>query len=170
MITQSVLKSLVSYDPETGLFTWLSRPETDRFDRAWNARFAGTEAGSLAAHGAIVIRVLGERYLAHRLAWLYVHGEFPREEIDHLNGDATYNALANLREASRSQNMRNTIRASKFARGVRQNGNGFAATIVDHGRRTHLGTFRTEGEAEAAYRSAAERVHGEFAQHLSRAA
>jgi hypothetical protein len=100
-ITAERLRQLLHYDPERGVFTWLSRPA----ERSWNTRFAGTRAGTINGLGYVVIGILGRRYKAHRLAWLYVHGEWPGRELDHINCDKSDNRIANLRPATRSQNI-----------------------------------------------------------------
>ena len=110
-LDQATLRSLVHYDPETGVFTWLRREEADRHSKAWNTRYASKNAGSIMSHGYVEI-TLGtgekrERYTAHRLAWLYIHGEFPEGQIDHANRDRADNRICNLRLATQTQNNHN---------------------------------------------------------------
>jgi hypothetical protein len=73
-------------------------------------RRVGKQLGTLDFYGYIFISVLGRRQLAHRLAWLYVHGELPKEDMDHINGVRNDNRLANLRVCSRAENMQNSVR------------------------------------------------------------
>jgi HNH endonuclease/AP2 domain len=98
MITQERLKDLLHYDTETGVFTWIVT--AGRHDR-WKA---GRVAGSL-SKGYLCIRVDGKLHFAHRLAWLYVYGEFPPKHTDHINGDKSDNRISNLRACSSSVNM-----------------------------------------------------------------
>ena len=81
------LRDVLSYDPETGVFTWIANYHKSRI---------GKPAGSIAPHGYITIRALGTVYYAHRLAWFFVHGEQPHI-IDHINHDRSDNRIANLR-------------------------------------------------------------------------
>ena len=99
MITQSKLKELVHYDPDTGIFIWKKRTS--------NRIKIGNVVGNLHKYGYIEMRVDGERCLAHRLAWLYVYGYMPKL-IDHINRDKKDNRIKNLREANYSQNALNS--------------------------------------------------------------
>ena len=89
--------SLLKYDPETGVFTWLA-------DRAHNA-LAGCIAGSRLSSGYCQIKVGGPLFYTHRLAFLYMTGRWPSAEIDHIDHNRGNNAWGNLREATRSQNL-----------------------------------------------------------------
>jgi hypothetical protein len=105
MITQQELKSLLHYDPVTGVFTWLPRQS-----KSFNTQKAGKEAGTIKVQGRHECRrinVGGKLYYAHRLAWLYVHGKFPDDEIDHINGNALDNRMINMRDVSKVENCRN---------------------------------------------------------------
>jgi len=103
------LRELLEYDPETGVFIW----KTGR-----GSVKAGSVAGSKEANGYVRIRCDGGRYMAHRLAWLYVHGEFPPEEIDHINGVRDDNRLRNLRCVSRTENTRNQRLSNRNTSGI----------------------------------------------------
>jgi len=98
-LTQELLKSLLHYDPETGVFTWLS-------DRGGGISM-GDIAGGNDGRGYIRIRVMGKRHKAHRLVWLYVYGRFPSQHMDHINRNPSDNRLCNLREVNDSQNAQN---------------------------------------------------------------
>src|SRR5687768_4110898 len=109
MLTAERLRELLDYDPDTGVFRWKTRPvraEYLRTDRAWNSRFAGRPAGTL-VKGYVCILIYRRSYRAHRLAWLYVHGEWPRNELDHEHGNRADNRIEKLRSATRGQNMQN---------------------------------------------------------------
>lgn len=110
-MTQAQLKERLHYDPETGIFTWKERPRNDFASPesfpTWNKRFAGKPAGSISNRGYYRIKFWGVPYMSHRLAWLYVHGEWPENEIDHINGVKTDNRISNLREADRLINLAN---------------------------------------------------------------
>ncbi len=81
VLTASRLRRLLSYDSETGLFVWRPRPD----NRQFNAHFAGSVAGTLQSARYVQICIDGEKYLAHRLAFLYIRGSFPRGNVDHAN-------------------------------------------------------------------------------------
>ena len=145
------LRSRMSYDPDDGEFRALVGA---------GRRRAGDRLGYVRADGYRMIMFDGQWRYAHRLAWFYVTGEWPKQEIDHANGDRDDNRIANLREATRSQNMMNTPkRGVCFHRGQQK----WQASIRANGKRTHLGSFATEDEALEAYRLAASVMHGDFA-------
>jgi len=98
MITQTRLKELLDYNPDTGVFTWKVR----RSNIA-----AGTVIFSRHSHGYFQVGVDKKRYLAHRLAWLYVYGEMPEHEIDHINHDPADNRIKNLRCVTHAENLKN---------------------------------------------------------------
>lgn len=99
MLTQSDLRNLLRYDTETGVFVWIN-PASTRVK-------SGDVAGCLGDDGYLKIGIFGKRYKSHRLAWLYVHGQFPECEIDHINGNRADNRIDNLRLASSKQNKEN---------------------------------------------------------------
>lgn len=93
------LRDRLHYSPESGVFTWR---------RGAGARAkAGAVAGTRTEQGYIRIGIDGRYYRAHRLAWLYVHGSWPVEQIDHINGDRADNRIANLREVTAAGNRQN---------------------------------------------------------------
>jgi len=129
----------------------------------------GDIAGSMMSHGYRRICIDNRVYLAHRLAWLYMTGEWPKHQIDHINGNKNDNRHVNLREATNSENMRNTGKRSDNSsgfKGVYWNSEKmrWSAQISYNGRHKSLGTFDTAEEAHVAYRSASEKLHGQFAR------
>lgn len=92
------VRATLHYDAETGAFTRKI---------AWGGRPVGSKVGSLNTVGYWQIGVCGRTYTAQRLAWYYVHGEWPEDDIDHINRDKLDNRLANLRIISRSENLKN---------------------------------------------------------------
>jgi hypothetical protein len=99
MITQFDLQRILSYDPSTGVFTWIN-PTSNRVR-------LNDVAGCLGDDGYLKIQLMGNRYKSHRLAWLYCHGEFPEFELDHIDGVRVNNQLSNLRLATSKQNKEN---------------------------------------------------------------
>src|SRR5882724_1994819 len=95
-LTSEYVRRIINYDPHTGVLTWLPRTadmfndgghSAEHTSRKWNARFAGSPVITKNARGYVCIRINGSRYLAHRIAWLYIAGSWPPNQIDHENGD-----------------------------------------------------------------------------------
>lgn len=151
-------RHLFSYDPETGhIFRTKCRGGVR----------ADIRAGTVTANGYRKITFMGRLYREHRLAWWLHYGRWPDGDIDHINGVRDDNRIANLREATRSQNMGNTgkRRTNKVgAKGVVQVGNRFGAWITEGGNSRYLGLFATVKEASARYEAEAQKLFGEFAQ------
>ncbi len=150
------LRELLHYDPETGVFT---RPGSiQRPDRA------GKQAGHLTRKGYRYIKIGRVNMQAHRLAWLYAHGVWPQHDIDHIDGNPSNNAIANLRDVTRSVNCQNKKTATRFSKvgllGVCAKNKGWTASIYVDGRQCYLGIFSSPIEAHAAY-IAAKRQHHE---------
>lgn len=160
-LTAERLRELLVYEPSTGAFTW-------RIRRAGNA-MAGSPAGHLTVRGYISIGINGRRYLAHRLAWLYIHGVLPKSEIDHINRIPSDNRIANLREANRSENMQNTRMLSNNTSGFRgvfwdKHRSRWRARICLNNQVCHIGIFASVEEARDAYESAAAALHARRAE------
>ena len=159
IITQERLKELLRYEPDTGHFYW-------RFERRGKGRLDRPAGTTKDASGRIQIRIDQRCYRAHRLAWLYVHGEFPPPDksIDHINRDASDNRLANLRLATplQQQGNRGANQGRRF-KGISPNGAGWQARLTVDGRCVHVGQFATPEEAARAYDAAAIERWGEFA-------
>jgi hypothetical protein len=155
-LTQERLMSLVSYDAETGVFTW-------RITRR-NCK-TGAVAGSL-LKGYLRISIDSKIYAAHRLAWLYTYGCWPSGEIDHINRVRNDNRLCNLREATRELNTQNAnvrVDSPYGIRGVTKHkySNKYRARIQANKKAMLLGLFDTPEEAAAAYAAAAAKLHAQ---------
>lgn len=112
-LDQKLLRALVDYDGNTGLFEWRTLPHTfSTCNHKWNEAKAGKKCGIVGEKGYAHISLLGKKYKAHRLAWLYVYGHFPKNEIDHINRVRDDNRIANLRDVTRAENMQNTVRGT----------------------------------------------------------
>jgi hypothetical protein len=167
LISARQLRMLLHYDPATGLFVWKRREEAPQ----WNGRYAGKVAGTpKTGAGYILIKLPPHRraYHAHRLAFLWMTGKWPRAEVDHRDGDQANNTWENLRSCTVSQNRMNSVRRRDNKTGFkgvgRENRRWRADIMVDY-QRHYLGTYDTPEEAHAAYVEAARRLHGEFARH-----
>lgn len=99
MLTQAELKILVNYDHDTGIFTW---------NKSRKCAKPGVKVGTVGFNGYCHACLNYKKYYLHRLAWLYVYGEIPNSEIDHINRIKTDNRICNLRLATRNQNLWNT--------------------------------------------------------------
>ena len=168
-LTADQLRALLDYSPKLGMFFWRRREPLRQYDKTWNTRYAGSPAGTpTVPMGYIQILVNRRLYLAHRLAFLWMTGNWPEHEIDHSDGDRANNRWNNLRVATPSQNRMNGVRRSDNTsgyRGVRfekRRGHWVADIMVD-GRKHYLGAFHTAEAAASAYAEAAARLHGKFA-------
>jgi hypothetical protein len=159
VLTASRLRQRLSYDPDTGEFTWIIPPR---------GRSVGAIAGRTAKDDYSQIQVDGRRYQAHRLAWLYVHGTFPEKIMDHIDGDRSNNRINNLRPATNSQNGANERMKSQNTSGYKGVSwflnKWWKAQISYRGKVIYLGHFDCPKEAHAAYMAAARKYHGEFAR------
>lgn len=160
-LDQRRLKELLHYDPETGLFRWKvcrKRPKANPGD------VAGKRHPSQAY---IRIGFDGWMWLAHRLAFLYMAGEWPGEQVDHIDGDPLNNKWSNLRAATPAENLSNARRrrANKSGyKGVSRIRNKWRAAITKNGKCHYLGVFETPEQAHAAYCAAAVKLAGQFAR------
>lgn len=148
-LTAEMVRELLAYCPETGVFTWRLKP-------APNTRI-GAVAGRTDERGYVGINIRYKKYAAHRLAWLYVTGEWPSQQIDHIDRDPRNNRFNNLRDVTASQNCLNRIHPEARPRGARgvtllKSGR-WQAQMARNGRTQYLGTFASEDEASAAYQA-----------------
>jgi hypothetical protein len=151
LITQERLKSLLTYDPDTGEFRW-------RVDCGCRAK-AGNLAGTFTAKGYRYIRIERRGYMAHRLAWLYMTGGWPTAQVDHINRVKQDNRWGNLRAATNMENSQNQPRRRTNISGV--TGVHFypryakwCASIRANGKRTFLGYFDDKASAITARKAA----------------
>ena len=141
MLTQNQIKSILNYEPHSGVFRW-------RVDRPPQGR-VGEMAGNDTGHGYWKISIHGERYYAHRLAFLWMTGEIPKE-VDHINQCKSDNRWEDLRASNHSENLHNIVGRS----GVRKRHGRWYARIRNPGQQRHIGVFDTKQEALAAYKAA----------------
>jgi hypothetical protein len=161
-LTAAWLRENMHYEPSTGEFWW-TKPGF--------GRTVGKRVGSrLWSKGKsyIAMKINGDVYYAHRVAWLYHYGEWPARFVDHIDDDRSNNAIENLRLATSAENAarRHTKRSIAPSRGVFPHGPGYVARIHFKGKRHYLGYFKTAEEAQAVYESRAKEIHGDFAYPL----
>ena len=153
-ITHELLTSVLHYDKNTGIFTWIKHRHRAR---------VGSSAGCINGKGYVVIRANLKLYLAHRLAWFYVFRRFPSNQIDHINEIKIDNRICNLREVSASENKQNTynpyVTNKLKIMGVYPRGKSFVSRIRVNGKKIYLGSFPTPEEAHQVYLKAKKKYH-----------
>lgn len=172
-LTADQIKAVLDYDPASGFFRW--KPRTpDMFSdgnvgakgncASFNKKYAGQIANSAHIKGYTTVRVFRRSYLCHRLAWLFMTGEWPTHEIDHINGDRGDNRFENLREATALENHQNLKFRSTNTSGLvgafldKRDGRR-AARICVARKYISLGRFDTAHEAHEAYLAAKAQYH-----------
>lgn len=152
------LLAVLHYNPNTGIFI--------RRISLGNKALVGSVAGSVHRSGYVRLMVDGTLYLAHRLAWFYMTGQWPRELIDHINMDRADNRWANLRDASAQVNQQNKslarVGTASGLLGVWRAGGRskkWTTSITANGVRKYLGKFATPELAHAAYIAAKRALH-----------
>ncbi|ACE75796.1 P56 [Xanthomonas phage phiL7] len=154
-LTQELLQETLDYIPETGELTW-------RVNKGPRAR-VGMRAGSVNGRGYCQVLLYGKHYLVHRLAWLYVHGRWPADKVDHIDGNPSNNKLSNLRECTQLENQQNRApqkqKRSGLPHGVTMSHGKYGAKITTDGKPKWLGTFETQELAHAAYLAAKAELH-----------
>lgn len=160
-LTRERLLQVLTYEPETGKFY--------RKERTSNAIRVGQEAGWVNQKGYRYIEVCGERFLAQRLAWFYMRGQWPAGEVDHKDCDRDNNRWKNLREASSLQNKHNSRKKPSSSTGYKgvyfdKRYGKYVARIRCNYTRMSLGYHDTAEAAHQAYVKKAEELHGEFAR------
>lgn len=156
--TQQYLKSILTYDPISGLFNWKI---------SIGGAKKGSIAGKLDKDGYVRIGMLKKTFAAHRLAWLYQYGEWPPELIDHINGMVADNRISNLRLANFSQNGMNRKVSSNSSSGVSgvQKGRSYGEWIVRVkilGSIRYFGTYDDIELAALVSEGVREKYFGEF--------
>lgn len=159
-LDQRRLKELLNYDQETGVFTWAVSRRRIRI---------GSVTGYVCLSGHVQIGVDGKLYYAHRLAWLYMTGRWPANEIDHINGNRADNRFINLREATRAENMRNvavSVNSKSGFLGVTwlASRKKWRAEICLNGKNKSLGYFQDLELAALVASEARVKYFGEFAR------
>ncbi len=139
-MTQEKLKEILHYNPDNGIFTWLI-----------NANYSnkkGTVAGRLSKYYQIQYK--NKKYYSHRLAWLYIYGEHPKNQIDHINRDKTDNRISNLRDITDQENKMNKENLSVCYINYKSSAKRWIVTLsrsYNNGKTKHIASLKTEVEA-----------------------
>ena len=156
-ITAEIMRALLAYDPDTGIFRWM----VSRGNRIK----VGAAAGTVSSNSYAVIKINGMPFKAHRLAWLHFHGVWPEHQIDHIDENKSNNRISNLRDVPQSMNQHNAIKPRKDGtsgyRGVSwdKGKTRWRAQIEVNGQKQYIGLFDTPKAAHAAYLAAKLRLH-----------
>lgn len=152
-LTQKRLKEVFSYCPDSGEFTRIRKPGSKKYGCVSSTR----------SEGYVVIRVDNVLYKSHRLAFLYMQGEFPQFYVDHINGIKDDNRFCNLRLATAAENNQNLRKARGVSKILGATWNSakmkWHAQVKFQGRNYHFGDFDTPEKAASAYREAKARLH-----------
>ena len=149
------VRELLDYDPATGFLTWKTRPNNGR----WNKLIAGKRAGTMGAKGYRQTCIKDKSYREHRIIWLWMTGDWPVDEIDHINGICDDNRWENLRQASRCENMQNLKLGTTCGAIWIEEYKKWKSTIVLKGKQIFLGYFDSREEAHQTYLAAKQKYH-----------
>jgi hypothetical protein len=160
-ICKDSVKQVLDYESETGIFRWKVRTSL--------RIHAGDIAGAVDKKGYIQIGIDGSRFAAHRLAWVFIHGCQPPNQIDHIDLNKSNNRSVNLREATNSQNQANQRLSSRNTSGFKgvywsEISGRWISKICVNGSDIYLGCFGTPEDAHARYVEASGKYFGEFAR------
>lgn len=171
VITPEIVRQLLDYDPDTGTLTWRARSPKDHPNLApaivdmFNTNWAGKAAGSTCSQGYTQVKITlnGHPFVfkGHRLAWVLHHGQWPRQEIDHINGRRSDNRIENLRDVSALVNSRNRSRHPKNTSGhwgVRWTRGAWEAKFRTSTANHYMGRFPKREDAIAAVRAKAKEL------------
>jgi hypothetical protein len=166
-LTAEIAKELLTYNPDTGKLFWKERtakyfknPKNPNYTKSWNTKWAGKEALTAITRrksgqiSRLDGHVFNKKYAAHRIAWLIYYGEWPKNEIDHINQDPTDNRIKNLRDVTNSENHKNKTLLSTNTSGYivlsfYKSRNKYSAELVINGVKKWLGYYDTVEEAAA---------------------
>lgn len=172
-ITPEVIRQLFTYNPTNGSLCWRDRAvdcfATPRAYSTWNKRFANKEAGGLSGFGYLYVTIYGHLMLKHRVVWAYVYGEWPENQIDHINGNRLDNSISNLRHVTHAENGRNAKKPSNNTSGTAGVSFHFKSQkwrsyIKSNQKVVHLGLFENKDDA-IAVRKLAEKNYGFHKNH-----
>ena len=161
-LTAEIARELLTYNPNTGKLLWKERPlkyfNNPIYTKRWNTKYASKETFTAlvyrkSGHPARLDgRLFNKTYSAHRIAWLIYYGEWPKNQIDHINQDATDNRIKNLRDVTPAENQKNRTLYNNNTTGylgVSKHHGKYRARIRINNIDKHLGYYDTAEEAAA---------------------
>jgi hypothetical protein len=173
-LTHEMLKTLLSYDTDTGIFVWKERPlimyKSQRECTRFNNQYAGKVATTLSKRGFYQIHIFMKSYKAITLAWFYAHGKWPKSCLDNIDSDKLNLKIKNIREATKTD-----IQQSRYKPDAK-NKTGLIGVVpvkylgetrykarININRKTfYLGMYKTPEEAHEAYVNAKRQISPEF--------
>jgi len=166
-LTQEILKQLLHYDENTGIFTWIAKTHV----KSKKCKI-GNQLTNINNVGYLTAQIDKKIYKAHRLAFLYVYGYMPKI-VDHINGNTLDNRICNLRATDDLGNARNTKTPNTNTSGIKgvsfcKTHKKWRATIRHNNKQLSLGYFNNIEDAAEIVRITREKLHGEFACHGDR--
>lgn len=151
------LKEYLNYDSKTGNITW----KKERVGRGRNAARVGKKVGHLTTRGYVQIIFNNKQYKAHRVAWFLYYGKWPKNQIDHINGNKSDNRIKNIRDVTNVENCRNKekhrrghLLGTTFCKKSKK----WVAQITIKGRGINLGNFKTKLAAHKKYKQEADEL------------
>ncbi len=159
MIELNYLRSILHYNPDSGLWTWL----------IYKGPKSKGAVGTISKAGYAAISIDDKKYYLHRLAWFYMTGEWPENEIDHIDMNKANNKWINLRKATHRQNQANVAKRKDNTSGSKgvyysKHASKWIANISCNGKTINLGCHDTKEEAALTYEQAAKWYHGKYAR------
>jgi len=162
-LTAEIARELLTYNPDTGKLFWKERPvkyfKNPKIGmKSWNTRWAGKEAftdinrNKSGQISRLDGKLLNKDYYTHRIAWLIYYGEWPKNQIDHINQDPTDNRIENLRDVTQAENQKNRTLYNNNTTGylgVSKHHGKYRARIRINNIDKHLGYYDTAEEAAA---------------------
>jgi HNH endonuclease/AP2 domain len=155
-LTASRVRELFTYNKSTGI---LRR----RITRNQHSK-KGSHSTAVDRDGYLIVGIDYKIYRAHRVIWLYVNGQWPKGDCDHINRIKTDNRIANLRDVTRSQNKQNQLVCKNNKCGIKgvywsEKYKRWFASIGHLGEQIYIGQFKTIEEASDAYKMFAMFLH-----------
>ena len=162
MLTQSKLKEIIEYDPLTGIIIY-KKTLSNRIK-------VGEEVNGISDRGYKRCQIEGKRYQCHDLAWLYMTGEFPKNQIDHIDCNPENLKFINLRESTQMQNCCNRSIGKNNSSGIKgvkwhKSSGKWYVSIDSNYKRIYIGSYDYIKDAEIAVKKARLEIHKEFANH-----